>query len=142
MADVVTREDVLARWVYSELSSLESGNRYVGVDDLREKESQNVPYHELEPQERALLLRKWHEVRGAEIFTAALDGVTHFQVEDWTKARLGSAYILPHFHEWLGAEYAVGETTFKDWIEAGPPPGELEPRNRSIKRESNDPRGN
>ena len=120
MEDVVTRDHVLARWIYSELSSPEQGNHYLGVDDLRKKERQNVPFEELKPQEHALLLRNWREVRGAEIFTLALAGVTHFQVEHWTKAQLGSAYILPHFHCWLGPEHASERRRSKTGLRQSP----------------------
>lgn len=126
MLDEVTTDRVLAQWAYSELNSLEQGSKYIDVDELRAKASRNVPFAELSERNCALLLRKWYEVRGfsGSIFTAALDGIEKFRVEHWTKAQLGSAYILPHFFQWLGPQYAFGETTFKDWIEAAPS-GEL-----------------
>src|SRR5262245_40951027 len=126
MAGEATREYVLGRCAYSELNSPEQGGYYGDVGQLRAKEADHVPFADLTEQARALLFSKWQTHRGfaGGIIAAALAGVEKFQVKHWTKARLGSGYILPHFHQWLGAEHAVGETTFKDWIEAEPS-GEL-----------------
>jgi hypothetical protein len=121
MVDDFTREYVLAQWAYSELNSLEQGEHYVGVDGLKAKEAQRVPFTDLTKEEHALLLKKWHEYRGfGTIFSVALAGVQKFQLQHWTKAQLGGAYIISHFFRWLGPECAFGETRFKDWIEAEP----------------------
>jgi hypothetical protein len=70
----IPADDVYAQWAYSELNSLEQGALYVGVDDLRTKAADNVPFTELSPQERAFLLRQWREVRAFDgsIFAAEL----------------------------------------------------------------------
>jgi hypothetical protein len=118
----IPADDVYAQWAYSELNSLEQGALYVGVDDLRTKAADNVPFTELSPQERAFLLRQWREVRAFDgsIFAAELANVKTFQLEYWTKAQLGSAYILQHFLQWLAPDHKFLETTLKDWIEAEP----------------------
>ena len=118
----IPADDVYAQWANSELNSLEQGTLYVGVDDLRTKAADNVPFTELSPQERAFLLRQWREVRAFDgsIFAAELANVKTFQLEYWTKAQLGSAYILQHFFQWLAPDHKFLETTLKDWIEAEP----------------------
>jgi hypothetical protein len=61
--DAFPLEYVCARWGYSELHS---AHPYHGSElkPLREKLALGLPFDELGAGERALLLRKWHEVRG------------------------------------------------------------------------------
>jgi hypothetical protein len=116
--DHVSTDYVRAQWAYSELNSLEQGYKYRDVAELKKKLAQKVPFASLSDAERILLVRKWHEVRG--IFAVALAGISTFQLQHWTKSKLGPMYILRHFFQWLPGNYASRKVTFKEWIEAEP----------------------
>jgi hypothetical protein len=113
--DVFTPDHVRARWAYSELSS----DRYDGWDvlELTKKLDRRVPFDELDPPERDLLVSKWHEVRGPffdPYFTSA------FRVVQWNKVQLGYLFVIPEpFLKELG-QPASAIVTFKHWIEAQP----------------------
>ena len=127
MADcAISREYVCARWAYSELLST---HPYHGSElkPLREKLARGVPFDELEMVERALLLRKWYEVRGVPAFTRRLQGIDAFQMKAWTKEQLGAIYVITVFAQQVSSNPLVNRVTFKQWIETEPvsrsPPG-------------------
>src|SRR5262249_53157141 len=97
MADeAYPRDYVCARWAYSELCS---NQPYHGSElkPLREKLACGVSFDQLDVVERALLLRKWKEVRGVPAFTKRLQGIAAFQLKAWTKEQLGAIYVLTFF---------------------------------------------
>jgi hypothetical protein len=116
-------EHVCARWAYSELLS---NHPYHGSElkPLREKLAQGVLFDELDAVERALLLRKWQEVRGVPAIRKRLQGIAAFQLEAWTKEQLGAAYVITSFAQQVSPNPLVDRVTFKRWIET-------EPANRS-----------
>jgi hypothetical protein len=117
--DPIPCEYVCARWAYSELLS---AHPYHGSElkPLREKLADGVPFNELDAAERALLLRKWREVRGVPAFTKRLQGVAAFQLNAWTKEQLGAAYVLTSFAQQVSRNPLVDRVTFRQWIETEP----------------------
>jgi hypothetical protein len=81
--DLVPLEYVCARWAYSELLS---NQPYHGSElkPLREKLARGVSFDDLDALERALLLRKWREVRGVPAFIKRLRGITALQCQKRT----------------------------------------------------------
>jgi hypothetical protein len=124
--DVFPLEYVCARWAYSELLS-EQPYHGSELKPLREKLARGVPFDELEPVERTLLLRKWREVRGVPALTKRLRGVAEFQLQGWTREHLGASYVLTFFAQQVTRTPLVDRVTFKRWIETEPlhpcPPG-------------------
>jgi hypothetical protein len=120
MADrTIPRDYVCAMWAYSELLS---AHPYHGSElkPLREKLARGVLFHELDIVERALLLRKWHEVRGVPAYTKRLHGVAAFQLTRWTKEQLGAAYVMTSFAQQVSRNPLVERVTFRRWIETEP----------------------
>jgi hypothetical protein len=117
--DAIPLEYVCARWAYSELLSAQP---YYGSElkPLREKLARGVPFDELDPVERALLLRKWREVRGAPAVIKRLRGVTTFQQTAWTKEQLGAAYVMTNFALQVSCNPLIERVTFERWVEAEP----------------------
>jgi hypothetical protein len=117
--DLVPLEYVCARWAYSELLS---NQPYHGSElkPLREKLARGVSFEELDTIERALLLRKWREVRGVPAFIKRLRGIAAFQLEAWTKERLGTTYVITNFAKDVSSNPLVDRLTFKQWIETEP----------------------
>jgi hypothetical protein len=117
--DAIPLEYVCVRWAYSELLSAQP---YYGSELklLREKLARGVLFDELDPVERALLLRKWHEVRGVPAFTKRLRGIAAFQLKAWTKEQLGAVYVLTFFAQQISRNPLVDRVTFKQWIETEP----------------------
>jgi len=117
--DAIPLEYVCARWAYSELLWAQP---YYGSElkPLREKSARGVPFDELDPVERALLLRKWREVRGAPAVIKRLRGVTTFQQTAWTKEQLGAAYVMTNFALQASCNPLVERVTFERWVEAEP----------------------
>jgi hypothetical protein len=116
-SDVVTPDYIRARWAYSELPS----GRYAGpgIPELTKKLDRRVPFDELEPAERDLLVSKWHEVRGP-FFNPYFTSVAAFTVVQWNKIQLGYAFVIPEpFLRELGRP-ASAMVTFRQWIEAVP----------------------
>jgi len=123
MPEVMSLDYVLAQWAYSELLSREQGDKYQGpgVSALRMKARRGVKFDELDHEERGLLLKGWHGVRGGgTIFANALAGVTAFRVTHWTKDDLGLAYIIGHFFQWLPPTYRSRPITFREWVGTEP----------------------
>jgi hypothetical protein len=115
--DVVTPDYVRARWAYSELAS----DRYAGpgIPELTKKLDRRVPFDELEPAERDLLVNEWHEVRGP-FFNRYFTSVAAFTLAQWNKAQLGYSFVIPEpFLRELGRP-ASAMVTFRQWIEAVP----------------------
>ena len=120
MADcAISREYVCARWAYSELLST---HPYHGSElkPLREKLARGVPFDELEMVERALLLRKWREVRGVPAYTKRLQGIAAFQLTAWTREHLGAVYVMTSFAQQVSRNPLVERVTFRLWIETEP----------------------
>jgi hypothetical protein len=117
--DLVPLEYVCARWAYSELLS---NQPYHGSElkPLREKLARGVSFDDLDALERALLLRKWREVRGVPAFIKRLRGITAFQLEAWTKEQLGATYVITYFAKDVSCNPLVDRVTFKRWIETEP----------------------
>jgi hypothetical protein len=124
--DAIPLEYVCARWAYSELLSAQP---YYGSElkPLREKLAQGVPFDELDSVERALLIRKWRQVRGDPAVIRRLRGVAAFQRSAWTREQLGAAYVMTYFAQQVSRNPLVDRVTFKRWIDAEPiglpPPG-------------------
>ena len=116
--DPVPLEYVCARWAYSELLS---NQPYHGSElkPLREKLVRGVSFDDLDALERALLLRKWREVRGVPAFIKRL-GIAPFQLEAWTKEQLGTTYVITYFAKDVSSNPLVDRVTFKRWIETEP----------------------
>jgi hypothetical protein len=119
MTESVPLEYVCARWAYSELLSAQP---YFGSElkPLREKLSQGVPFDELGSGERALLLRKWREVRGDPAVLRRLGNVVAFQRSAWTREQLGAAYVMTYFAQQVCHNPLIDRVTFKRWIDAQP----------------------
>jgi hypothetical protein len=117
MADVVSVAHVQARWAYSELLSPSHGHYYngPGIQELKEKSAQSVPFDTLGGDEFNLLVRKFNKVRGG-YFNRYFIGITAFELEHWTKDQLGAVYVIPYFLPRVGVKPA----TFKHWVEAKP----------------------
>jgi hypothetical protein len=115
----ISREYVCARWAYSELLS---AHPYHGSElkPLREKLARGVPFDELEMVERALLLRKWREVRGVPAYTKRLQGIAAFQLTAWTREHLGAVYVMTSFAQQVSRNPLVERVTFRLWIETEP----------------------
>jgi hypothetical protein len=117
--DLVPLEYVCARWAYSELLS---NQPYYGSElkPLREKLARGVSFDDLDALERALLLRKWREVRGVPAFIKRLRGIAAFQLEAWTKEQLGATHVITYFAKDVSSNPLVDRVTFKRWIETEP----------------------
>jgi hypothetical protein len=126
MADEVSLDYVCARWAYSELLSAQP---YHGseLQPLRMKLASGVPFDQLDDVERAILLRKWREVRGVPAFTKRLRGVASFHLQHWSREQLGATYVLTFFAQQVSRNPLVDRVTFERWIETEPahhaPPG-------------------
>lgn len=125
MPEIYPRDHVLAQRAYSELNSLEQGEKYArfGIPrELKEKQAHRHPFGELDQSERKLLIKAWYGVRGppGTIFFRALDSVSAFQLKHWTKHDLEPVCIIRHFYHWLAPAYQSRRVTFKEWIEADP----------------------
>jgi hypothetical protein len=124
--DAVSLDYVCARSAYSELLSVQP---YHGSElhPLRMKLASGVPFDQLDPVERAILLRKWREVRGVPAFTKRLRGVASFELQDWSREQLGATYVLTFFAQQVSRNPLVDRVTFQRWIETEPahrsPPG-------------------
>jgi hypothetical protein len=131
--DAIPLRYVCARWAYSELLS---DQPYFGseLNSLREKLARGVPFEQLDSVEHALLVRKWHEVRGDPAVLRRLRGVTTFQRSTWTKEQLGAAYVMTYFAQQVSPNPLVERVTFKRWIEGrtdqSPAPGTRSVRGR------------
>ena len=117
--DAIPLKYVCARWAYSELLS---DQPYFGseLNSLREKLARGVPFEELDTVEHALLVRKWHEVRGDPAVLRRLRGVAAFQRSTWTKEQLGAAYVMTYFAQQVSPNPLVERVTFERWIEGEP----------------------
>lgn len=115
----ISREYVCASWAYSELLS---DQPYFGSElrQLREKLSRGVPFEELDRAEYALLIHKWHQVRGDPAVLKRLQGVRAFQRSTWTKDQLGAAYVMTCFAQQVSPNPLKERVTFKTWIETEP----------------------
>ena len=142
--DAIPLEYVCARWAYSELLSAQPYYRSE-LKPLREKLAQGVPFDELNSVERALLIRKWRQVRGDPAVIRRLRGVAAFQRSPWTREQLGAAYVMTYFAQQVSRNPLVDRVTFKRWIDAEPiglPPRDtLDTRPRVPPRPSSTGRG-
>jgi hypothetical protein len=120
MAEELTPNDVRARWAYSELTSPSFSRFYngPGVEELKEKARQSLPFGTLTVGERNLLALQFNAVRGP-YFNPFLEGVATFRLVQWTRDQLGGAAVIPFFLPELGLPTRLGKT-FKEWIEATP----------------------
>src|SRR5512144_792788 len=98
MPGEVTADYVRARWAYSELLSWGHGHLYQGpgVQDLKEKLAQRVPFDELGKAEHYLLIDQFDRVRG-KYFNRYIIGIPHFNPVLWSKDELAAVYVLPYF---------------------------------------------
>ena len=119
MASLVSPNNVRARWTYSELLSLSHGDRYEGpgIPELKEKARKGVPFDDLMPFERKLLVEQLALVRTDHLLQA-LEGINWFQLETWTKQQLAEVYVAPYFVCDICTTFSW--VTFKRWIEADP----------------------
>jgi hypothetical protein len=120
MADVVSPDNVRARWAYSELLSIGHGHLYQGqgVPELKEKARRRVPFDELGKAEHYLLVDQFDRVRGPYL-NRYLIGIATFKPVRWTRDNLAAVYVIPYFARDVSSlEYL--KVTFKQWIEAEP----------------------
>ena len=120
MPGEVTADYVRARWAYSELLSWGHGHLYQGpgVQDLKEKLAQRVPFDELGKAEHYLLIDQFDRVRG-KYFNRYIIGIPHFNPVLWSKDELAAVYVLPYFVRDVSSLEHL-KVTFKEWIEADP----------------------
>ena len=78
---------VRARWAYSELLSGRPF-RGTGVQELKRKALEHVPFDDLSGDERDQLEQAWYRVRGVPTFTNALAGIATFELVHWSKEQL------------------------------------------------------
>jgi hypothetical protein len=117
---LLNRDDVLARWAYSELLTRLEYDRLDYVANLREKLRQNTPFETLSDQDRGLLLNAWQAARGnGTVFAEALNEVTQFELIKWTKHQLGAVHVIPHFVMDV-CQIPQTRITFREWINADP----------------------
>jgi hypothetical protein len=120
---LITTDEICARWAYSELLSVEQGHKYrgAGIPELREKVRQGIPFEELDQGERKRLRTAWNEVRGA--LTPFLDSISAFQLVYWSKDDLADVCVIPYFMLDIMSDHLlnfVQQLPFKIWIEATP----------------------
>jgi hypothetical protein len=88
--------DVVAHWTYSEVVGANKSDHYngrPGVEALRAKRTDGIPFAELSAKERTTLAQLWVQVRGSMILY--LDGLTRFRKIDLTRRELGELYVFP-----------------------------------------------
>jgi hypothetical protein len=112
---LVSLNYVKARWAYSELLSSSFGHLYGGVEELKEKAGQNVPFERLEPEEIGVLVFMFNGVRGG-YFNRYFTGADKFSLAHWNKAELGAVCVIPNFL----AEFGLEIMTFREWAETPP----------------------
>ena len=78
---------VRARWAYSELLSGRPF-RGTGVQELKRKALEHVPFDDLSGDERDQLEQAWYRVRGVPTFTNAFAGIATFEFVHWSKEQL------------------------------------------------------
>jgi hypothetical protein len=120
MPDPVSRDEILARWAYSELLSLSLGDEYdgPGVPELKDKARRAEPFDTLVQRERDLLIKQLQKVRYGNVLQA-VDGITHFKRVCWTRDQLAAVYVILYFaDEVTGNCYAP--VTFQHWIKGEP----------------------
>ena len=114
---------VRARWAYSELLSGRPF-RGTGVQELKSKALEHVPFDDLSGDERDQLEQAWYRVRGVPTFTNAFAGIATFELVHWSKEQLAAVHVIKFFAQEVG-NHSV-PMTFKQWIETEPS-GSIEP---------------
>jgi hypothetical protein len=92
--------------------------RKKGVQELKDKSIQGLPFGALAQEEVELLVRMFNDARGADF--NLYFGATAFQLAHWTKDQLALVTILPRYKFELlarGVTVTLG-TTFKQWADA------------------------
>jgi hypothetical protein len=115
----------LARWAYSELVSPDQGRKYngPGIEQLRAKCCQKLPFDGLDQTECAQLLSGWQAVRGTgTIFCQLLNGISTFEVHDWSRDQLAAVFVIPNFTRDIVSDSLAPflRVNFRTWFEAEP----------------------
>jgi hypothetical protein len=116
---MATKDEVLARWAYSELLTR---TEYESLDaqDLRERSAGGTVFEELDNPARDRLVKAWNVARGnGTVFAVALAKVREFDLVTWTKDQLGAVHVIPYFVRDVCPNTET-KITFKQWINADP----------------------
>jgi hypothetical protein len=82
---MTTRDEVLARWAYSELLTRTEYDN-LDIHDLRERSARGIAFAELDNPLRDRLVHAWYAARGnGTVFAQALAEVREFDLVTWTK---------------------------------------------------------
>ena len=92
---------VRARWAYSELLSGRPF-RGTGVQELKRKALEHVPFDDLSGDERDQLEQAWYRVRGVPTFTNALAGIATFELVQWSKEQLEAVHVIKFLAQEVG----------------------------------------
>src|SRR5262245_13764847 len=125
MTEELNRHPVLARWAYSELTSIDHGRKYErpGIAELRAKFRERLPFDDLDQKECDLLLAGWEAVRGgASIFNHLIAGISTFEAHEWSKDEIAQVFGIPSFVRDVVSDSLVHglRLNFQIWIEAAP----------------------
>jgi hypothetical protein len=115
------RDQVLAQWAYSELLTRHEYEDVNNVQGLRTRKAQGTTFSELVPNDQALLVQAWENVRGGDnsVFAVALQNVQAFRLIEWTRDQLGDVYVIPYFVSDISRNLD-DRVIFKRWIRADP----------------------
>jgi len=121
----ISRDLVLARWAYSELTSIDHGRKYdrPGIAELRAKLRQGIPFDDLQHDECDLLLAGWQQVRGTgTVFGHFLNGVSTFEIQHWSREELAAVHVISNFTREVVSDSLRDRIRlpFQLWIEAEP----------------------
>jgi hypothetical protein len=93
---LISVQDVMARWVYSEIVDGHFSDLYSidpAVDAIKGKRSAGIPFDQLSETERAILFGEWSRVRA--FFTQFLHMVEGYRIEHWHREQVAVLRVPP-----------------------------------------------